>query len=40
MEFRSIWENSELLKKTTFYLDGKAWFDGKDILKGGLIPSL
>ncbi|MEQ8852388.1 Hint domain-containing protein [Gimesia sp.] len=40
MEFRSIWENSELLKKTTFYLDGKAWFDGKDILKGRLIPSL
>ena len=40
MEFRRIWENSELLKKTTFYLDGKAWIDGKDISNGLPIPSL
>jgi hypothetical protein len=38
MEFRLVWENAELLKKTTFYVDGKVWFHGADILRGGTIP--
>ncbi len=39
MEFKLIIQNDDLLKKTTFYLDGKEWFRGIDILNGGNIPT-
>ena len=37
MELRHIWESTELMAKTTFYKNGKAWFRGQDIINGGFI---
>jgi hypothetical protein len=38
MEFKCIFQNEEILRKTTFYRDGKVWFNGSDVLNGVPIP--